>query len=194
MSKVCSQIVLKCFYLARIGRPGILWSVNKLAQTVTKWTRDCDKRLARLISYIHHKSEFKQYCHVGNTAQQCRLGLFQDSDIAGDLEDSQSTSGGVLCIFGSHTFVPIRLMCKKQISVSHSSTESEIISLNAGLRMDGISALDFWDLVVEVLRSSSNQPKKSKENVQGNLMHDTPSRKHTKNQVKTTIQYNDLEL
>ena len=32
--------------------------------------------------------------------------------------------------FGSHTFVPISWMCKKQTSVSHSSTESEIISLD----------------------------------------------------------------
>ena len=60
--------------------------------------------------------------------------------------------------------------------------------------MDGIPALDLWDLVTEVLHSSSNQPKKSKENVQRNLLHDTPSRKQTKNQVKTPIQYNDLEL
>ena len=28
---------------------------------------------------------------------------------AGDLQDSKSTSGGLLCIFGSHTFVPISL-------------------------------------------------------------------------------------
>ena len=35
-------------------------------------------------------------------------------------------------------------------SVSHSSTESEIISLDAGLRLDGISALDLWDLIVVV--------------------------------------------
>ena len=79
---------------------------------------------------------------MGNAAQHCRLGLFQDSDFAGDLEDSKSTSGGVLCIFGSRTFVPISWMCKKQTSVSHSSTESEIISLDAGLRMDGLLALD----------------------------------------------------
>ena len=58
-----------------------------------KWTKACDKRLARLISYIHHTSEYRQYCYVGNTAQQCRLGLYQDSDFAGDLEDSKSTSG-----------------------------------------------------------------------------------------------------
>ena len=99
LSNTCSQIVLKCLYLARIGRPDILWSVNKLARSITKWTKACDKRLNRLISYIHHTSEYKQYCHVGNTAKQCRLGLFQDSDFAGDLEDSKSTSGGTLCAY-----------------------------------------------------------------------------------------------
>ena len=116
-----------------------------------------DKRLSRLISYIHHTCEYKQYCHVGNTAKQCRLGLFQDSDFAGDLEDSKSTSGGTLCIFGSHTFVPISWMCKKQTSVSHSSPESEIISLDAGLRLDGLPALDFWDLIVAVLHGNTHQ-------------------------------------
>ena len=151
LSQVCSQIVLKCLYLARIGRADILWSVNKLARSITKWTKACDKRLNRLISYIHHTCEYKQYCHVVNTAKQCRLELFQDSDFAGDLEDSKSTSGGTLCIFGSHTFVPVSWMCKKQTAVSHSSTESEIISLDAGLRLYGIPALDLWDLIVSVL-------------------------------------------
>ena len=151
LSQVCSQIVLKCFYLARIGRPDILWSVNKLARSITKWTKACDKRLNRLISYIHHTCGYRQYCHVGNTAKQCRLVLFQDSDFAGDLEDSKSTSGGTLCILGSHTFVPLSWMCKKQTSVPHSSTESEIISLDAGLRLDGLPALDLFDLTDSVL-------------------------------------------
>ena len=118
LSKVCSQIVLKCLYVARIGRPDILWSVNKLARSITKRTNACDKRLFRLISYIHHTCDYKQFCHVGNTAKQYRLGLFQDSDFAGDLEDSKSTSSGTLCILGSHTFVPISWMCKKKTSVS----------------------------------------------------------------------------
>ena len=45
---------------------------------------------------------------------------------------------------------------QQQSSVSHSSTESEIMSLDAGLRMDGLLALDLWDIVVEVLRSTNN--------------------------------------
>ena len=43
LSNTCSQIVLKCLYLARIGRPDILLSVNKLARSITKWTKACDK-------------------------------------------------------------------------------------------------------------------------------------------------------
>ena len=166
LSKVCSQIVLKCLYLARIGRPDILWSVNKLARSITKWTKACDTRLAHLISHIFHTIQFKQYCHVGNTAKQCRLVRFQESDFAGDLEHSKIV-------------VPKRWMCKKQTSVSHSSREAEIISLDAGLRMDGIPALDIWDLVIDVLHSSYNQSQISKESVQGSLLHDTSSRRRT---------------
>ena len=160
LPQVCSQIVLKCLYLARIGRPDIVWSVNKIARSITKWTKACDKRLNRLISYINHTCEDKQYCDVGNTAKQRRLGLSQDSDFAGDLEDSKSSSGGTLCVLGSHTFVRISWMCQKQTSVSHSSTESEIISLDAGLRMDGIPALDLWDLIVFVIGNTIQTPER----------------------------------
>ena len=44
-------------------------------------------------------------------------------------------------------------MCKKKTAVSHSSTESEIISLDAGLRLDGLFALELWDLIVSVFGS-----------------------------------------
>ena len=92
---------------------------------------------------------------------------FQDSDFAGDLEDSKSTSGGTLCVFGSHTFVPISWMCKKQTSVSHSSTESEIISLDTGLRLDGLPALELWDLIVSVFGKISHVSDRTVQSVNG---------------------------
>ena len=92
---------------------------------------------------------------MGNIAEQCRLGPFQDSDFVGDLEDSKSTWGGTLCIFGSHTVVPISWVCKKQTAVSHSSTELEIISLDIGLRLDGLLALELCNRIVSVLGNVS---------------------------------------
>ena len=69
--------------------------------------------------------------HVDNTAQHCRWGLSKDSDFTGDLADSKTTSGETfLRFFRSDAFFPRSWMCKKQTSVYHSSTESQV-SLNA---------------------------------------------------------------
>ena len=81
-------------------------------------------------------------------------------------------------------------MCKKQTSVSH----AEIISLDASLRMDGIPALDLWDLVIEVFHSPPNQSKKTEDQVRGDLSRNTTSNKHTQNQFKTPIHHDNLEL
>ena len=38
-----TNFLKKCLYLARSGRPDIRWSVNKLARSITEWTRACDR-------------------------------------------------------------------------------------------------------------------------------------------------------
>ena len=47
-------------------------------------------------------------------------------------------------------------MCKEQTLVSHSSTESENISLDTGLRLDGLLVLELWDLIVSVFGNISH--------------------------------------
>ena len=47
-------------------------------------------------------------------------------------------------------------MCKKPTSVSHSLKELKGIYFDAGVRLDGLPALDLWDVVIEVLHSSKN--------------------------------------
>ena len=145
------QVVLKCLFLTRIGR--LTWYC--MVDGSQNGQKLFVKRFCRLISCIHHSCEFKQYCHVStlsnNAVWDCFLTLF-----AGDLECSKSTSGGTLCVFGSHTLVPRSWMCEKQTSVSHSSTQSEIISLDAGLRLDGIHALDLLDLIFCLWSTTQN--------------------------------------
>ena len=96
--------------------------------------------------------------------------------------------------FGSQTFVPVSWMCQKQTSVSHCSKEAEVISLDAGLRMDGIPALDLSDLVIDVFHSSPNQFNNTKDQVRGNSSRNTTSHKHAQNQTKVPTQHDNLEL
>ena len=58
-------------------------------------------------------------------------------------------------------------MCKKQTAVSHSSTESEIISLGTGLRLDGLPALELWDLIVSVFGNISHVSDRTGQPVNG---------------------------
>ena len=76
---------------------GILRWVMKESEMMLEWAAEQTTEI----------STGKQKCHVRYTAKQFRLGLFQDCDFAGDLEDSKSTSGGILCVFENHTFIPI---------------------------------------------------------------------------------------
>ena len=96
---------------------------------------------------------------VGDKPEDCKLVLFSDASFAGDLEDSKSTSGAYLILVGPRTYVPISWFCKKQGAVSHSSSEAEVIALEACARLEGIPALIFWEQVLEVFGPKSPQPK-----------------------------------
>ena len=76
--------------------------------------------------------------------------------------------------------------------VSHSSTEAEIISLDAGLRMGG---LDLWYLVIKMFHYSKNHSSKTKDSwAQGDLLHHTTSSKRTKNQTKAPTTHDSSDL
>ena len=87
------------------------------------------------------------------------------------------------------TFVHFRKphVCAKKLDVQETDfsltqfyRSCEIISLDACLRMDGIPALDLWDLVIEVFHSSPNQLNHTKDQVQGNLSRHQTSTPKTK--------------
>ena len=60
-----------------------------------------------------------------------------------------------------------KLLCRTVVP------ESEVVSLDAGLRMDGLLALDLWDVVIEVLHSANGtvQPKHNSIQETGATLH-----------------------
>ena len=128
----------------------ILCSANKFARSIIKWTKTCGKRVCPLIFYIHHTCEYKQYFHVCNTAKQCRLELFQDSDF-------WERSWGFRIYFRWNI---VRFWksyaCSNQLDVSETNfsfAQFNRISnhlFGAGLKLEGIPALDLWDLILLV--------------------------------------------
>ena len=53
LAPIAAKILMKVLYAARVYRYDVLYAVTSLAREVTRWTRACDKRLHRLICYLH---------------------------------------------------------------------------------------------------------------------------------------------
>ena len=95
---------------------------------------------------------------VGNHPEDLIPVHWRDVDFAGCIRTSKSTSGGLDAMVGSRAFAPLAPLCKKQMVVSHSSTEAEIVSLDTCIRTQGLTLISFWEHVVRVL--GSKQPNK----------------------------------
>ena len=123
VAPTCARMVLKCLYLAKKWKTrSTYWHDQPPGGT---------KRLERLISYTNQTTlQTIWLCWRRSSG----LELFSTLLLLERCKISQ-TSGGVLGVFGPRTIVRISWMCKKQAAVSHSSAESEIIALDATLRM-----------------------------------------------------------
>ena len=77
---------------------------------------------------------------IGDSIMDCRLWLFSDSDFAGEYV-WKSTTGCAMFLVGPDTYYPLNAFSKKQTSITMSSTESEVVAANHGLRAEGLPCL-----------------------------------------------------
>ena len=102
----------------------------------------------RLSPGINSTLDLNLYGWVGDPPHMLDIVLYCDADLAGDRTDSKSTSGMFMCLLGPRTFMPLNAMSKKQTSVSKSTPEAEIVSLDHAIYKHGLPALDLWECVM----------------------------------------------
>ena len=130
---------------------------------------------------------------MGNTAKQCRHGLFQDSDFAGDLEDSEINIRWTLVhIRKSH-------VCANKLDVQ--ATDFSYTQFNRSWNCFSrcrfthgwnSSFLIFGILSLKVFHSFRTQFNNTKDQVRGNSSRNTTSNEHTQNQTKVPTQHDNL--
>ena len=87
---------------------------------------------------------------VGDEPNNIRLALFAHASFASWLNDSTSATGAFLCLMGPRTYAPLSWFGKKRTTQAHSSTESELVALDAALRVEGLPALTMWDTIIDI--------------------------------------------
>ena len=118
-------------------------ATQSLASRVTKWSCDCDIGLHRSVAYINSTLHITMSGFIGDSINDCQLWLFCDSDFAGEF-DAKSTTGCALFLVGPNTHYPLNAFSKKQTSITISSTESEVVAANQGIRAQGLPSLSLW--------------------------------------------------
>ena len=157
LAHVAVKIILKIVYVARMARPDILRATCMLGRNASRWRKEFDRRLHRLVSYMNCIKDWVQHSYVGDNFSDIRLGLFTDADFAGDKTDSKSTSGVFIAAGGPHTYAPIVSISKKQGCVSTSTCESEVVAMNLGLK-EAMSISDLRQALEPVFSGSGGLP------------------------------------
>eukprot|EP00972_Heterocapsa_arctica_P031557 4647733-Heterocapsa_arctica.AAC.1 len=83
---------MKILYAARLARFDLLRAVCHPATFVTKWTSECDRKLHRLVCYIHSSKHLRMIGWVGDRLSVVRPHLYADADFAGCVAAQRSTS------------------------------------------------------------------------------------------------------
>jgi hypothetical protein len=131
-----ARVIMKIMYGARMARPDLLRTVSYLARFLTKWNEDTDKRLQRLMSYIHHSYSYRMYAYMGEDQPKFTMDIYSDSDYAGCTQTQRSTTGSAIFLRGGEdTSVPISFMSKRQGSVSRSTPEAVIVAMDMTFRI-----------------------------------------------------------
>ena len=107
LAPIAAQVVMKVFYGARVARPDLLRAIGHLSRYLTKWTKQCDERLHRLMCYLKGTTKDASVGWVGDPPSECRLHLYTDSDFAGCQQSNRCTSGVFLVLEGPNTYFPI---------------------------------------------------------------------------------------
>ena len=141
-------VLTKNLYAARLRRPDLLKPINELAKSVTKWTRNHDRQLWRLMCYMKSTRDFQLEGVVNNKPEDLHLQLFVDADFSGERKDSKSTSGAWMRLAGSQTSFPLMWSSKRQTSTSRSTTEAEVIAMASAIFGEAIPVLQLFETLL----------------------------------------------
>ncbi len=119
------ELVGKLTYLAMWSRPDIAFATNKLARANNNPTAAHYQALKRILRYL--KGTMDVELIVGGS-EPCRIEVYVDADLAGDVDTRKSTSG-VIVRLGNST---VCWNSKLQKSVALSTMEAEYMATALG--------------------------------------------------------------
>ena len=71
LQPIASRVLMKILFAARMARWDLLRATRSLASRVTKWSRDCDTALHKLVCYINSSLDIRMQGFIEDTIAEC---------------------------------------------------------------------------------------------------------------------------
>ena len=149
LQPVASFILMGLLYAARYARFDLLRAINHLACHITRWNSACDKRLHRLMNYVHSSLQLRMVGWIGDKLDNIEPHLFADADFSGCTFTQRSTTGLHLVLRGPNSSFPIAGASKRQGCVSQSTPEAELVATSYSLRHHGLPAITLFETLLQ---------------------------------------------
>ena len=150
-SEKCSSHVATLLFASRVARPDISTAVQRLCRVVSKWSTTHDSMLVRVFAYLKSTGPISLTAALAKTdLQHCKLVLWSDADLAGDPEDSKSTSGMFIELVSEesgHRW-PLTWAVRRQGATAGSTCEAETVALCSAVKQDGIPLCELLDFMI----------------------------------------------
>ncbi len=148
LQPMAAMMLMTLLYTARAARFDLLKPINFLAKRVTRWDLKCDRRLHRLMCWVHTSVEHMMVGWIGDSPSDITAHLFCDADFAGCPYTLRSTSGHHADLQGPNTRFPWAAASKGHTSRAESTPEAELVSAAQGMKNIGEPALQVLSVLL----------------------------------------------
>jgi hypothetical protein len=104
--------------------------------------------ILRLTGYAKHSKGYKLLGKVGGSSEDLKLCLYTDAGHCSDIDHIKSTSGMMMAVEGPNTWFPLTWASRRQTATARSTTEAEMISLEAGLFSEALPTQEFLEHIL----------------------------------------------
>ena len=93
LQPIAAKVLMTVLYVARCARLDLLRPICHLACHITRWSSECDRKLHRLMCYIHSTYHLRMLGWVGDRLEDLQPFILADADFAGCTFTQRSTNG-----------------------------------------------------------------------------------------------------
>ena len=133
---IAASMLMRILYPGRMATPTVVVAIQRLAKRITKWCRECDRRLIRLYEYAYGAQD---YLLEGSLSTEDRdvveLHVYADGDLNGNMWDTKSTAGFWIELSGLRNRTwPVYWASKAEPATASTTQESEMVALSMAAR------------------------------------------------------------